>query len=554
MHLAAEKGKHIRLRQFLSGNVDALGEYDCTALYLAASNGHLRCVTMLLDAKANVNALSSSRTALMAASHYGHLDVVNALIEARADPNIVANGLTALHSARNRPSVIAALLAAGALPDVPGTQLSTLCASICDSSPQIDDILESLKLLISAGADVDGTAYLKPPLSAFASYANIDCMKLLLDAKADVDVRHHPFDQRPLHIVLAAGDLEVVKLLIAAGADVTACDADQETYLHMLVANCRRDGAWTRDEEAWDGEYPHWVAKINETPCDYPGILRALVEAKADVSARGIEDMTPLCLAAFKNNVEAVNTLIAVGADPDELTAKGDSNVLIASDCGHLGPVLSLIAAGANVNFVNSKGNTALMAAISVNHAGIVAALVAAGADVNYVTYNEDHETPHFAPLDLAFHRGYDDIIDILTKAGAVLWHLLAMRDNALLNAGDIVSAEQIASANEVDKENALRYGIRTHNLSIIKPLLAAGVNPSLKFRGMSILSCMCINEATDIVRELIDAGADIAMKNDDGMTALQCAARCKHRDIVALLLAKANELKRKAKSAQEDK
>jgi ankyrin repeat protein len=62
MHLAAEKGKHIRLRKFLTGNVDKLNEKLQTALCLAASNGHLRCVTMLLDAKANVNAHSGSKS------------------------------------------------------------------------------------------------------------------------------------------------------------------------------------------------------------------------------------------------------------------------------------------------------------------------------------------------------------------------------------------------------------------------------------------------------------------------------------------------------------
>jgi ankyrin repeat protein len=45
-------------------------------------------------------------------------------------------------------------------------------------------------------------------------------------------------------------------------------------------------------------------------------------------------------------------------------------------------------------------------------------------------------------------------------------------------------------------------------------------------------------------VRELIDAGADITFKDDDGRTALQWAAKLKHRDVVALLLARAKELK----------
>jgi ankyrin repeat protein len=47
-----------------------------------------------------------------------------------------------------------------------------------------------------------------------------------------------------------------------------------------------------------------------------------------------------------------------------------------------------------------------------------------------------------------------------------------------------------------------------------------------------------------DIVTELVDAGADITLKDEGKMTALQRAAKMKRRDVVALLLAKTKELK----------
>jgi ankyrin repeat protein len=69
-----------------------------------------------------------------------------------------------------------------------------------------------------------------------------------------------------------------------------------------------------------------------------------------------------------------------------------------------------------------------------------------------------------------------------------------------------------------------------------------------VRFRGWSILYLASGDGHIDIVIELIDAGADITAKHPNsmgmGMTALQHATKKKHRDVVALLLAKAKELK----------
>jgi hypothetical protein len=131
MHLAAEKGKHMRLKSFLTQDLNVLNHQCRTPLYLAASNGHLRCVNMLLDAKADVNyAFDKAETALMIASENGHLDVVNTLIEARADVNQCTrkHKEPALDCACYDPSnhhIVAALLAAGARVNSHGSNLST---------------------------------------------------------------------------------------------------------------------------------------------------------------------------------------------------------------------------------------------------------------------------------------------------------------------------------------------------------------------------------------------------------------------------------------------
>jgi ankyrin repeat protein len=103
---------------------------------------------------------------------------------------------------------------------------------------------------------------------------------------------------------------------------------------------------------------------------------------------------------------------------------------------------------------------------------------------------------------------------------------------------------KRVAGAGKEEKDMALAAAAR-ENHAKVRCLLAAGTDPDAKYGGVSILTWASIDGYTDLVRELMDAGADITKKDEDGMTAMQLAAKNKHRDVVALLLAKANELKK---------
>ena len=54
----------------------------CSALILAANNGHLNCLQILISHGADIEARSNDgRTSLIWASLWGHLDVVQYLLE-----------------------------------------------------------------------------------------------------------------------------------------------------------------------------------------------------------------------------------------------------------------------------------------------------------------------------------------------------------------------------------------------------------------------------------------------------------------------------------------
>jgi ankyrin repeat protein len=400
-----------------------------------------------------------------------------------------------------------------------------------------------MKLLIAAGIDVDGMAYEQSPLSYAALNCSIDAMKLLLDAKADVNSPGHSATRSPLAGALDVMHLEGVKLLIAAGADVTVRDSQNLTLLHRLVSSCLPKGTWTRIG-LHDELIPLYAEHLKATPCDPEGVLQALVDAKADISARGPEGITPLQLATVKNNIQAVSALLVAGADPNDAADDGTTALIMAAREGCLGPVAPLLAFGADVNQTDDDGCTALISAVINNCHEIAATLLRSGADVN-------HFWDDSTALDF-WEDGEEDeeMLCLLEDAGALTWDEVVVENNSLLRFsedGDFLGFEYelVASASEHDKEVALNYAVENDNLSIVKCLLAAGVSPSIRVCSDSLLCMASADGYIDIVRELLDAGADITEKDDEGLTALQVAAKEKHRDVVALLLAHANKLKK---------
>ena len=163
-----------------------------TPLHLAALHGHTDCVRALLDRGADANATNNAAATPLI---YGITDIetVRALLAHHANPNAKTTlGMTPLLSAVSR----------GQSYDV-------------------------AKLLIEAGADVHVTR--EGPFDGGALYRAIQAcdqqtIDLLFSKGVSIEATGKSFS--PLHMAAMMGDLNTVKRLVEAGADVNYSDKD----------------------------------------------------------------------------------------------------------------------------------------------------------------------------------------------------------------------------------------------------------------------------------------------------------------------------------------
>ena len=130
-------------------------------------------------------------------------------------------------------------------------------------------------------------------------------------------------------------------------------------------------------------------------------------------------DYDIVTIAAVADDLPTLETALAIGCKPGNVTSRYDGTALIAAaHLGHVEVVRVLIRAGAPLDHVNNLGWTALIESIVLGdggprHTATLAALVEAGANVNLADRNG------ITPLHLAQANGYREMAELLQHAGA---------------------------------------------------------------------------------------------------------------------------------------
>lgn len=291
--------------------VNTADEYGETPLTLASNNGNLALIRKLVEAGADVKAARwDGSTALMLAANSGNAEAVRLLIErgANVDASEHKKGQTALMwaASEGHSEVVRLLIEHGAnIKAISKTGFTALIFAAIKNDGQ------SVKYLLTAGADPDshlpdGT----PVLIAAAAFRSNAAGIALIDGGANVKVA----DRRgntPLHAAAQLGSLELVKKLLAKGADPNARNA--KVPYNGPPANPFRPPA---------GEITplHVAAKANQLE-----IVKALLAAGADPQLKGEDSSTLLMQAAGSANVEIVKLVFELDPDVKAVTSTGST-------------------------------------------------------------------------------------------------------------------------------------------------------------------------------------------------------------------------------------
>ncbi|WP_207888327.1 ankyrin repeat domain-containing protein [Pseudomonas sp. 30_B] len=186
--------------------------------------------------------------------------------------------------------------------------------------------------------------------------------------------------------------------------------------------------------------------------------------------------------------------------------------LLGAASAGRETDVAALLKRGVPVDATDSQGNTALLLATAHDHIGVARLLIAAGADVN--RQNRIHDSAYL----LAGASGRLEILKLTLANGANLRSTNRYGGTALIPACE-----------------------RGH-VEVVETLLKAGVDPDHvnKLGWTGLLEAILLSDGGPrhqaIVQRLINAGANLNLADNDGITPLQ-HARQRNQTTIARML-----------------
>jgi ankyrin repeat protein len=256
--------------------------------------------------------------------------------------------------------------------------------------------------------------------------------------------------------------------------------------------------------------------------------VRPLVAEGADVNARDDTGATPLMYAALYVGPEFLTLLIDHGASVNAANTYGATPLMWAVTTP--ANVRVLVNRGADVNARGGDGVTALVAAGRFGNVESMRILMAAGADLKA----RDTRTNL---LTGAYFGATLDAREVLKEAGVTVESAADLKGAVLnRNRGDIQTLRRLLAAgvdpNEAVPLNTLSLPTfflagRDGQVDVMRALVAAGVNPNVTGpRGWTALMLASSGDAPSVeaMQYLLDLGANVNVKDEDGRTALDWA------------------------------
>jgi uncharacterized protein len=406
LHWAAHWGDLETVEALLSegANATALNRYGATPLSEAVRIGGAPLIEKLLKAGADPNTLTAAQaeTVLMKASREGNVEAVKVLLDHGAEVNVKENfrGQTALMwaAAEGHADIVSMLAAHGAELNLRSYDRDTTLPKMAAGTPAAPIARGGLTALLFA-----------------ARQGEIESVKALLDAKADVNAVDSD-GNNALTLAILNTHYDLAAILIDRGADANIAAKNGRTALYSAV-------------EMHDVDWSPRPAHKEIDKATSMDIIKSLIDHKANVNAqltapapieKHAQDMgdksmgagtTPFTRAARSADVELMHYLLDHGADPKLVGKDNQTALMVASgvawtdhikgtEAEALEAVKLCVSLGIDVNAATDKGETALHGAAHRGSDLIAKYLIDNGANV------KARNKRGFTALDLAMGKG----------------------------------------------------------------------------------------------------------------------------------------------------
>jgi ankyrin repeat protein len=454
--------------------------------------------------------------------------------------------------------------------------------SIRDAAGQGD--LKRLNALLEAHPeliDEPGGPGVRTALHQAVFGAQADAVKLLLERGADPNVRCEGDNAYPLHFAAERKNFPIIRLLIEHGADPVG----EGDYHELGVIGWAT--AW--DYVNADREIVDYLLAHGARHNIFSAVAMGEVELIGDLVARSPADLErrmdmtnrrrrPLHLAVIKKQPKALTTLLELGANMESLDEAGFTALDQAALNGEAEMAQALLERGARIRLpgaialqknreiekllakdphsLKPGGRWGHLIVRASEHAvgEVIETLIRAGASV---AVRDDPKTAidstwGYTPLHAAAFRGNLSAASVLLKHGANVRTREEKYHGTPAGWADHAGHTEVRDLilrEPVDIMEAIEYGLTERVLAILQqdpdairrsfqdyplfPLYAEGWFTPLVF-AVSF-------GQTDMVRLLLDQGADGMIRSPEGRTLVEMALEKGHRGVADILKAHAS-------------
>lgn len=314
------------------------------------------------------------------------------------------------------------------------------------------------------------------PLHAAVEAADAGLLQALLAGKVhDLDAGRGEEQLTPLNLAAAGNSLELVRLLLAAGASSAATDAQQRTALHHAASG------------------------------NSSAAIPSLVAAGCPAEAADCHGNTALHTAALEDAAATIAALLAAPGGSACLAVQNDHGhtpLTAAASGGQLGALYELLASAALV-----PGQLE----------ACLAATSAAGR----------------TPREEAEAAGQEAAVAILSDPQWTGRDAAPAAEGAAQEGGGAAEAAELFPGRALEKQpgpegEMLLQAAQEGNLEALEAALAAGASPDCQGEaGATALRLAAEAGHLSVVRALLAAGASVGAADDRLETPLQAASRC---------------------------